>query len=251
MECILIKKEGFCVKHLNVTLKRLSLYVVGLFFLSLGVSFSIQADLGVSPVSSLPYALALSSGLSVGLMTVVAYVFFIIMQVVLSKRFELKGAIVQLIISFLFGFLMDATLFLLQLFPTPETYVMRWVFLVISLFVAAIGLLGYFSAKFPLMPYDELTHVISERFNMQFSKAKITGDFINVAVAGIICLIFIQSLGAIGIGTIVAAYFIGKILGWLMKHYQKYLLQWVNNNKDVIKEESKEHLELNNKTESI
>ncbi|OZU88528.1 hypothetical protein CIL03_09490 [Virgibacillus indicus] len=232
------------MNHINVTMKRLSLYVIGLFFLSLGVSFSIQADLGVSPVSSLAYAFALSSGLSVGTMTVVANVLFIIAQVMLSKRFDLKDSIVQLIIAFLFGFFMDATLFILQLFPAPETLAIRWGFLIISLFVVAIGLLGYFSAKFPLMPYDELTHVISEKFKMKFSKAKISSDLLNVGVAGLVSIIFIQSLGSIGIGTVAAAYYIGKIVGWLMKHCQKHLLQWVNRNKEDKIKESKDNATL-------
>ena len=216
------------MKNINVTMKRLCLYIIGLFFLSLGVSFSIQADLGVSPVSSLAYAFSLSFGLSIGMMTVVANILFIIVQVILSKQFNVRESIVQLVITFLFGFYMDATLFLVQLFPTPETLVMRWGFLVISLFVVSIGLVGYFSAKFPLMPYDELTHVISEKFNMKFSNAKVTSDLLNVSVAGLLCIIVIQSLGSIGIGTLVAAYFIGKIVGWLMKHYQKYVVQWMN-----------------------
>ena len=122
---------------------------------------------------------------------------------------------------------MEATLFIVQLFPTPETIVVRLYYLIISLFVVAVGLLGYFTAKLPLMPYDALTYVISERFKMKFSKAKISGDLINVCVAGAVCLIFIQSLGSIGIGTLIAAYFIGKILGWMMAHYQQPLQHWV------------------------
>ena len=104
------------------------------------------------------------------------------------------------------------------------------VYLIISLFVVSVGLIGYFTAKLPLMPYDALTYVISERFNLKFSKAKILSDLINVCVAGAICLIFIQSFGSIGIGTLVAAYFIGKILGWMIPHYQQPLQQWVYQN---------------------
>lgn len=227
------------INHINITIKRLCLYVAGLFFLSLGVSFSIQANMGVSPVSSLAYAFTLASGISVGVMTVVANIIFIIVQVILSKKFNLKESFVQLIITFLFGFYMDLTLFLVRLLPTPETFMMRWVFLIISLFVISVGLLGYFNAKFPLMPYDELTYVISERFKMQFSNAKITSDLLNVGIAGLIGIITIQSLGSIGIGTLVAAYFIGKIVGWLMKHYQNYLVQWVNKNKKDISKNRK------------
>ncbi|WP_391121572.1 YczE/YyaS/YitT family protein [Psychrobacillus sp. L3] len=219
------------MKHINVTLKRLSLYIIGLFFLSLGVSFSILAALGVSPVSSLAYALSLTSGLSVGIMTIIANILFIAIQVILNKRLDLKESVVQLIITFLFGFFMDATLYLVKLFPTPETLVMRWVFLILSLFIVAIGLFGYFNAKFPLMPYDALTYAISEKFNMKFSKAKISSDLVNVCVAGLVCIIFIHSLGSIGIGTLIAAYFIGKILGWIMPRYHKYLVSWINKKK--------------------
>ncbi|SDN59238.1 Uncharacterized membrane protein YczE [Psychrobacillus sp. OK028] len=221
------------MNHKNVTMKRLGLYVGGLFFLTLGVSLSIQAGLGVSPVSSLAYALVLTSGLSIGITTVLANVLFIIVQIMLNKRIDLKDFILQLIISFVFGFFMDATLFLVQLLPPPESIVIRCVYLIISLFIVSAGLIGYFTAKLPLMPYDALTYVISERFKIKFSKAKITGDLLNVLVAAALCLVFIQTFGSIGIGTLVAAYFIGKILGWMISHFQKPLQQWVYHNEKL------------------
>ncbi|ARF17014.1 hypothetical protein SporoP17a_06800 [Sporosarcina ureae] len=62
----------------------------------------------------------------------------------------------------------------------------------------------------------------------------------TVTIAGIVCLVFIQSLGAIGIGTILAAYFIGKILGKIMPRFQPLLQQWVYTCKnDVTVEEKK------------
>ncbi|MGB3101059.1 MAG: DUF6198 family protein [Psychrobacillus psychrotolerans] len=222
------------MNHKNVTMKRLTLYIGGLFFLTLGVSLSIQAGLGVSPVSSLAYALVLTSGLSIGITTVLANILFILVQIILSKRMDIKDLILQLIISVVFGFFMDATLFLVQLLPTPESIVLRCVYLIISLFVVSAGLIGYFTAKLPLMPYDALTYVISEQFKIKFSKAKITGDLVNVFVAALMGLVFIQSFGAIGIGTIVAAYFIGKILGWMISRFQEPLQQWVSQNEKVI-----------------
>src|SRR5690554_5151078 len=138
----------------KITLKRLSLYIMGIFFLSLGVSFSIEADLGVSPVSSIAYAFSLASGFTVGAMTVVSHVFFILLQVMISRRFDLRASLVQLIIAFMFGVFVDVTLFLVQLLPSPDSLLMRWSFLLISLFSVAGGLFGYMSAKLPLIPYD-------------------------------------------------------------------------------------------------
>ena len=218
------------MNSINVTMKRLGLYAIGLFFLSLGVSLSIQAGLGVSPVSSLAYAFSLTAGLSIGITTVLANVLFIIIQVILNKQIKIKEYLLQLIIAFLFGFFMDATLSIVQLLPTPETILARCIYLIISLFVVASGLLGYFTAKLPLLPYDALTHVVSQRFKLIFSKAKIRSDLLNVCVAGAVCLIFIHSFGSIGIGTLAAAYFIGKILGWMMVHFQQPLQQWVYQN---------------------
>ncbi|MFJ5764530.1 YitT family protein [Lysinibacillus sp. NPDC093210] len=215
------------MNHQIKTLKRIILYVLGLFFMSIGISLSIQAGFGVSPVSSLAYASTLTTGLSVGVTMALANVLYIIIQVIISKRMELTEFAGQFIISFLFGFLMDAALSVVQLFPTPETFFTRIVFLISSLFVIAIGLMGYTTAKLPLMPYDALTYAISEKFNIKFGKAKISIDFINICVAGAICVIFIHSLGSIGIGTLIAAYFIGKILGWLLPKYQPTLQQWV------------------------
>lgn len=230
-----LKKEAkLLMNHKNVTMKRLTLYIGGLFFLTLGVSLSIQAGLGVSPVSSLAYALVLTSGLSIGITTVLANILFILVQIILSKRMDIKDLMLQLIISVVFGFFMDATLFLVQLLPAPESIVLRCVYLIISLFVVSAGLIGYFTAKLPLMPYDALTYVISEQFKIKFSKAKITGDLVNVFVAAIMGLVFIQSFGAIGIATIVAAYFIGKILGWMISRFQEPLQQWVSQNEKVI-----------------
>lgn len=215
------------MKHMNITLKRLILYVVGLFFLSLGISFSIQANLGISPASSFAYAISLTTTLSIGVTTVLTNVFFIVLQVVITRRIDLRDFAVQLLVAFLFGFYMDLTLFLLRLFPTPETLMMRSVFIIISLFVVAIGLTCYFTAKFPLLPYDALTYVISDHFKIPFSKAKVGCDLANVVAAGTLCLSVIHSFGSIGIGTLLAALFIGKIVGWMMKKFQPSLIGWV------------------------
>nr|WP_106784814.1 DUF6198 family protein [Lysinibacillus timonensis] len=223
------------MNYTNVTIKRIVSYVFGLFFLSLGVSFSIQAGLGVSPVSSLAYAFALVTGLSVGIMTIFANIIFILFQALFNKKIKMKEYSVQLIIAFLFGFFMDATLYLVQILPFPASIVMRIFFLLISLIVVPIGLLGYLSAKLPLMPYDALTYAISNRFNLQFSKAKISSDLVNVFLAGAICVTFIQTFGSIGIGTIIAAYCIGKILGYLMKFFQQPIFNWINN---IVREDS-------------
>lgn len=218
------------MNHTNIIFKRLSIYIIGLFLLALGATFSILAGIGVSPVTSLPYALALITPLSVGVTTILANFIFIILQAILLKEIRWKNFFIQLIIAVLFGSFMDLTIWLTKGLPDANSIVLIIIYLVLSLVIVGLGLLLYFTANLPTMPYDSLTHVIANTWKMKFSKAKITSDMLNVIISLIICLLFIQSFGAIGIGTFVAAYGIGKIVGILLHKLQPSLKQWVFKN---------------------
>lgn len=186
-------------------------------------------------------------GLSIGMTTILANILFILMQIVLNKKIEIGSFVLQFIVAFIFGMFMDFTLFLVRLFPAPENLFGQLLLLTISLFVIAFGLLNYFIAKLPLMPYDALTYVMSERFHLEFSRAKITSDLINVALAGSLCLIVIHSLGSIGIGTVISAYFLGKILGIFMRRFNGKLEKWIENTNQKEKAEqvlNKEKIEV-------
>lgn len=208
--------------------KRVLIYSIGLFLLALGVGFSIQADLGVSPVSSLPYALALIVPWSVGTMTFVANMLYILLQKLLGTTVTWKDWCVQIIISLVFAVFMDSALAIITtILPPAQGYVMRFFYVGISLMIIACALLFYFTAKLPLLAYDGLTYAISERFSIPFSKAKISGDLMNVAVSVIICLFYLRSLGSIGIGTFIVAYGIGKIAGIFLKRWQPRVIAWM------------------------
>lgn len=218
------------MNHTITITKRISIYIIGLFLLSLGATFSILAGIGVSPVTSLPYALALTTPLSVGITTVFANFVFIILQAIILKEIRWKNFFIQLIISFLFGFFMDFTIWLTKGLPEATSIVLIIVYLAISLIIIALALLLYFTANLPTMPYDSLTYVIANTWKTPFSKAKITSDMLNVVLSLVICLLFIQSFGAIGIGTFIAAYGIGKMVGILLHKFQPSLKQWVYKN---------------------
>lgn len=47
-------------------LRRILIYIAGLFFLAFSVSISANSGLGISPVNSLPYVMALVSGFQLG-----------------------------------------------------------------------------------------------------------------------------------------------------------------------------------------
>ena len=92
-------------------------YIGGICLLSLGITFSINANLGVSPVSSLGYAFALISPLSIGIATFASNILFIFIQFFLTQKFEFKSYILQLSMSFVMGLILNAIGGLAQILP--------------------------------------------------------------------------------------------------------------------------------------
>lgn len=57
-------------------IRRIALYIAGLFILAMGVSLSVKSGLGVSPLNSVPYALTLVTGMDMGLLVALVFIFF-------------------------------------------------------------------------------------------------------------------------------------------------------------------------------
>ena len=93
-------------------LKRYIVFLIGLFINSLGVSLITLADLGTSPISSIPYVLSLNFPLTLGEFTIVFSIFLIVLQLlILRKNFKLEH-VLQIPISVLFGYFIDLTMVL-------------------------------------------------------------------------------------------------------------------------------------------
>lgn len=211
----------------SIITKRLFVYLLGLLLLALGSTFSILAGIGVSPVTSLPYGLALITNVSVGITTIIANILFICIQSILLKQIRWKNFFIQLIIAFIFGSFMNLTIWLTKSLPEANSIWLIIIYLILSLFIISLAILFYFTANLPMMPYDSLTYVVATKWSIAFGKAKITTDMLNVVITLVLCLLFIHSLGAVGIGTFIAAYAIGKIVGIFLHKFQPQLKDWV------------------------
>lgn len=59
--------------------------------MTIGIAFSIKSNLGVSPVSTIPYTLTVVWHVEIGLATIIFHCFLVILQIILlRKSFEIK-----------------------------------------------------------------------------------------------------------------------------------------------------------------
>lgn len=85
------------MNHTEVTEKndnikiRLVVYLISLFIMTLGISMSVKSNLGVSPVSSIPYTITCITGLEMGKATILFHIVLVALQfVILRGAFQIK-----------------------------------------------------------------------------------------------------------------------------------------------------------------
>lgn len=202
-------------------IKRIILFVGGLFVMSLGVGLSIKSGLGVTPISSIPYSLTLASGVNIGITTVIFNVLLVFLQIpILKKRFNPKR-LLQLINAFMFGYFTDLSLWILS--PMPDLPLdVNFTLLIVSMFLIAAGILIYMPANIAPLPGEGVVEAVSLDYDKRFSKVKVCFDTSMVVLSLIICGLFTSDiLGSVNVGTVLAAIFIGIIIRYLTELYEK------------------------------
>lgn len=192
---------------------RLLCYVAGLFIMTLGVSMSVKSNLGVSPVSSIPYTMTCVWGVEMGKATILFHTALVALQILILRRsFKIKN-LLQIPAGILFGYFTTFCNFLFSFAPTPQNLAVRLLMMLGSAVLIAIGIFFYLPANIIPLAGEGAMKAISDVSGVKFSRIKIAFDCTMVAASLAVCLIALHALGSVGIGTVMAAVLVGVILG--------------------------------------
>jgi len=188
-------------------------YVLGILILTLGISFTIQSDLGTSPFDAVLMGLSISVGLTVGIWEIIIALILICCNSFLIRQ---RPEVLGLVTAAITGIGIDMWLFLLHNFITPELWYSKVVCFGIGLVVIGFGTAIYLHTNFAPIPIDRLTLIIQELFktNMLVSRTFIYLGFLIMA------MIF---NGPIGIGTLLTVCLGGLILNFFMPLAKKVI----------------------------
>lgn len=202
----------------KLTFKRIFNYLLGLWFITLGIGFSIKSNLGSTPVSSVPYTLNLIWGIEIGLATFIFHVILVLIElVVLRKNFKVKHFL-QVFAGILFGYFTSFSVGLMSFIPDPTNIIGSLALTVLSIFAVALGLFFYVPTSIVPLSVDGVTQALAIGFNKDFSKTKIAYDITLVVISLVLCYGFLGVIGgSVGIGTILSAIFVGIVLRYIYK----------------------------------
>lgn len=198
-------------------MKKGILYFIGLNLIAFAVVLNIRFNLGVAAFSSVMYSISEIYPISLGMASIICYLIFIVIQCILSKKITI-AYILEIPLSFAFGYLTDLYNYII---PSLQfSLYLRIIFFIITMFITAMGVFLCVKTDIVLTPTDGIVKTISEVLHLPFSAVKNTFDVSLVIITICLCLLNNAPLYGIGIGTILTAVFIGRII----KIYEKYLL---------------------------
>lgn len=204
------------------TAKRYILCIAGLFFAALGVAFSKHGELGVSPISSVSNVLYCRfDDISLGMWLVIWNCVMIVGQVIILRRDFKLIELLQLPLSFLFGWFTDLGMIFVSLIPV-DTYFARLLMIIIGTLVLSFGISLSVIANVIMNSGEAFVRAVSDKMHKEFGYVKIGFDIFCVLLAVTLSLIFFD-LTVVGVreGTVIAAIFTGiivKFFGSILKN---------------------------------
>lgn len=192
---------------------RIPMYFVGLFIMTIGIALSVKSNLGVSPVSSIPYTMTCVWGIEMGKATIIFHAALVVIQILILRRNFKWINLLQVVVGIVFGYFTTFCNYLATFIPASDNIVLRLVLMLISTVFIAAGIFFYLPADLIPLAGEGVMQAVSEVTHIEFSKVKIGFDCSMVLISVVTCLICIHSLGSVGIGTVIAAFLVGINLG--------------------------------------
>ena len=195
------------------TAKRYVLFVISLFFSALGVAFTKHGELGVSPISSVANVMSYKLDFfTLGVWLIIWNCVLILGQIlILRKKFQ-PIQLLQIPLSFLFGYFTDFGLWLVGFIPA-ESYIMRLVMVIIGIVILGFGVSLSVSANVIMNSGEAFVKAISDTTNKNFGNVKIAFDVSCVVLALILSLLFFDfTIVGTREGTIISALCTGLVV---------------------------------------
>ena len=193
--------------------------------MGLGVALSVIASLGTSPISCFPYVVSEILPVSVGTVTFIMNIIFLLAQIAILKKDFNPWQILQLPALLVFSACIDWNIMMFSWLPI-DTYLLQIVWMLSGCLILGTGIGLLLLADYVMMPADYLSRTIaSVVVKKDFGKVKVAFDVTLVCIAAVTSLIFLHEIVGIREGSLIAALTVGIIartvaakLSFLMKN---------------------------------
>ncbi len=204
--------------------KRYLLFIACLFFMGIGVALTKHGELGVSPISSVANVVSIKfTFFSFGTWLTISNCVLLLGQILLLRKNFKPMQLLQIPLSFLFGYFTDLGLWLARNIPN-DTYVVRLILVICGITVLGFGITLGVIANVILNSGEAFVKALADVTKKDFGNTKIAFDVAWVLLSIVLSLVFFGGrLYGIGEGTIISALLVGVTVKLFCKTLQKPL----------------------------
>ncbi len=192
-------------------LKRCGAFGIALFVCALGIGLITNANLGTSPITSLPYVGSHILGLSLGTLTFALNVLLLVWQKILLGREFRATHLFQLPAVFLFSVFIDVGMALTAGLAS-ESYLSQMLMCVAGCAVLGLGISVEIVSNVTVLPGEGIVIAIAYRFKKIFGRIKVLFDVSLVALSVALSFAFLSGLVGIREGTVISALLVGNFV---------------------------------------
>ena len=203
-------------------IKRYLLFIIGLFFAGVGVAFTKHGELGVSPISSVANVMSYRfTFLTMGNWLILWNCVLILGQILILRRDFKWYQLLQVPLSFLFGWFTDIGMWAVSFLPTPN-YASRVLMLLIGIVVLGFGITLSVIANVIMNSGEAIVKAISDKTGKVFGNVKVIFDISCVSFSILLSILFFhgQIVGTRE-GTVISAICTGLVVKRLTKWMKK------------------------------
>lgn len=198
---------------------RILIYLAGIVMVSLGIVLCKKCNLGISPISSIPFVLEDVVPLSFGTLTMLFHFVNTALQLALTKKLLDVRILMQVPLAFVFGRVIDFLQGIVVFDGTVLGY--QLIALVLSAFFTALGMVAMISMDLIQNPPDGFVKQLSLKLKKELGTVKVSYDIACVLISVLLGLLFLKRIKGMGIATIVSAVFVGRTVTWMKRIIQK------------------------------
>ncbi|MFR6157627.1 MAG: DUF6198 family protein [Coprococcus sp.] len=193
--------------------------VLAVIINSIGVLLMLHSGSGISAISSVPYAFNLVlPTLSLGTWTYIFQGLLVCVLMILRRKF-VPAYLFSFVVGFCFGEMMDINE--LWVDHLPLSIPLRVAYFILSYLILCFGIALSNRCKLPITPTDLFPREMEDITGKPYSKIKISYDVTCLIITACMTFFFLGHISGLGIGTVLAAFTMGRVSLLLAKKSTK------------------------------
>ena len=193
--------------------------VLAVIINSIGFLLMLHSGSGISAISSVPYAFNLVlPTLSLGTWTYIFQGLLVCVLMILRRKF-VPAYLFSFVVGFCFGEMMDINE--LWVDHLPLSIPLRVAYFILSYLILCFGIALSNRCKLPITPTDLFPREMEDITGKPYSKIKISYDVTCLIITACMTFFFLGHISGLGIGTVLAAFTMGKGVALVGKKIDK------------------------------